>query len=734
MFKNNQFGWRELSLLMLIAYIFSFTVRLIWVFQFQDNPSSIWNSELMINTNDGYFFASTVEYLLTGAHSDNPRIHIAIDSYPAFIYTTYFLTKFTPMSIETTILYMPSIISSFIVIPLILLGQLIRLPWVGFFSALLGSIVWSYYNRTMVGYYDTDMFSSLLLFTVLYLFLSTIYHKSIKNIIILLIVLLLTPLFYPQGVSLIYAMFILWTLYQLLFQRDNDNIYIGIIVVSIALWSLTIWIKIIIIGLVFLLFKKINYKLDNKRLIYILIITSILFLLFGNMFGLISNKIEGYLSRGVIFDGLHFYQVIQTVREAGSIPWETVANRVIGSPLLLVLSIMGYIILLFKYKKFIVALPLIGVGVFAHWAGLRFTVYAVPVASFTLIYLFYFISQQTKERVVGYSIFVIFSLLSLYPNITHIIAYKTPTVLKKQEVEDLVKLDKIASDKDYTLAWWDYGYPIWFYSDTSTLIDGAKHNNDNFIISQIMLSDSQTFVANFSRLAVEKYSAGAKSAEEYRDSGADRDSIPDEFKMYNKDGEAYHAGGGSVIDILLQNNQKEQRDPDIFLTQLESSDYKLPPKTRDIFLYFPYRMLSIFPTISLFGNLDLKTGKKMRDIIFYPTTLKSKTDSGILTLSNGIIFNLKSGLVQLGKSKQTLQYMIFTENSSNGDIKVQGQRYNSKSNLVMIFMKSYNKFILLDTKTFNSAFVQMFILGKYDKNLFDLVVASPYSRVYRVKK
>ena len=187
MFKNNELGWRELGILILIAYTFSFLIRMIWVWQFKDTSSFYWNGQLMINTNDGYFFASAVEYLLNGTHADNPRVYIAIDSYPGMVYFSYLLAKFTPMSLETTILYAPTIISSLIVVPMILVGRLLKLPWVGFLSALVGSIGWSYYNRTMTGYYDTDMFSILLQFTVLYLFLSTLHSRKLVSILALAI-------------------------------------------------------------------------------------------------------------------------------------------------------------------------------------------------------------------------------------------------------------------------------------------------------------------------------------------------------------------------------------------------------------------------------------------------------------------------------------------------------------------------------------------------------------------
>ena len=49
-------------------------------------------------------------------------------------------------------------------------------------------------------------------------------------------------------------------------------------------------------------------------------------------------------------------------------------------------------------------------------------------------------------------------------------------------------------------------------------------------------------------------------------------------------------------------------------------------------------------------------------------------------------------------------------------------------------MKSYGRFVVVDRETFKSLYVQMFILGKYDKNLFELVVSSPYSKIYKLKR
>ena len=140
---TSQLSIKWLLLLMVVAYAFSMIVRLIWVFQFQDTSSFHWQDQLMINTNDGYYFASAAQHLLEGSLAHNPQIPTALSSYPGIIYITTLLTTLLPASLNTVILYMPAFISSLVVIPIILIGRLFSMTQVGFFAALLGSIGWS---------------------------------------------------------------------------------------------------------------------------------------------------------------------------------------------------------------------------------------------------------------------------------------------------------------------------------------------------------------------------------------------------------------------------------------------------------------------------------------------------------------------------------------------------------------------------------------------------------------
>ncbi|WP_309496408.1 STT3 domain-containing protein, partial [Sulfurovum sp.] len=552
----------------------------------------------------------------------------------------------------------------------------------------------------------TDMFSAMAPMFILYFLMKSTMDFTPRAALYAAIAIALYPFFYDGGKSIVYAMGIIYALYMMFYHRYDRTTYISMVLVFVALvpfpfliapWSYLIKIAVVII-LYFVLTKS---SVEQKKLMIASGILFLLFMYFGNVFGLIIAKVSSYISTGTASEGLHFYGVKQTIREAGKIPFETFANRISGSQVGVIVSFIGYIFLVVKHRAFILALPLIGIGAFALWGGLRFTVYAVPVAAMSAIYLFHVITTSISNKKSIYIIaMTILTASMLYPNIMHIVGYKVPTVLNKAEVQDLARLDEIATDKDYTLTWWDYGYPVWFYSNTNTIIDGGKHQNDNFIISKIMQTTSSDLAINLSRLAVETY---------------------------------VDSNYSNIADTMFKNGKEDQLDPNILLSELENNTYDLPTKTRDIYLYLPYRMLSIFPTVAVFGNLDLTTGQAERKIVFYPTQAVSNKD-GLIAFRNGITFDAKSGKVMLGKQKMNVKNFIVTQNTKQGRVHLQSQLYHVDGEYAIVYMKSYNTFVVMDVETFNSTYVQMFMLEKYDKNLFELVVSSPYSKIYKLKK
>ena len=323
----------------------------------------------------------------------------------------------------------------------------------------------------------------------------------------------------------------------------------------------------------------------------------------------------------------------------------------------------------------------------------------MPVAAIGAVYLFHIMASYLENRTARIVLTGALTAAMLYPNITHIIGYKVPTVFNSEEVAALDRLSKMGSDKDYVIAWWDYGYPIWYYGDKNTLIDGGKHEQDNFIVSEILTTGSALEAARLGRLAVETYV----------DSG------------YKK-----------VADTLFKNKQPGQLDPNAFLETLRYGDVQMPQATRDVYLYLPLRMLEIFPTVAVFSNLDLNTGHEYEQPFFFATT-RFKEANGVISLGQGVAVETRSGKVRIGQKEIPLRAFYKVDYRKDGSVRSNYQLINMNGGLSLVYMASYGEFLLLDDKMLNSMFIQMFVFAKYDDKLFEPVITDPWVRVYKLK-
>ncbi|MCW8838580.1 MAG: peptide transporter, partial [Thiovulaceae bacterium] len=411
--------------------------------------------------------------------------------------------------------------------------------------------------------------------------------------------------------------------------------------------------------------------------------------------------------------GLHFYAVMQTVREAGKIPFETFANRISGHTVTFLLSFIGYTWLVYKHRIMLLALPMLGLGFLAYVGGLRFTIYAVPIMAFGVAFLFTeSLKYITDKKSVHIGSLVILTIVILIPNIKHIQSYKVPTVFKKEEVQVLDRLKNIASREDYVVTWWDYGYPIRYYSDVKTLVDGGKHSGSvNFPISYVLTNPQKT-AAKMARFDVEYTEKAFEVAAKNKDLNESK-----KVKLF------------SNIEEMTKDYGFDNTSD--FLLSLET-EIKLPKKTRDVYLYLPYRMLDIYPTVKVFSNINLMNGQKYKRPFFY-ITRNFKNQKGIVYLGNNISINLKDTTLQLGSKKQAIRRFVSTEYNKKQKLIVQERLINFSSNISVIYMKSYNTFLVVDEDTYNSTYIQMMVLEKYNKKLFEKVMLTPHVKVYKLK-
>lgn len=702
----------------LIAFLFSFSIRLIWVYQFNDISEFQYNDQFMINTNDGYFWAQGARDIISGqTHLSNLS---PIQSAPAQL--TAFLYKYLPFSFESLIFYMPAFFASLIVIPIILIARSIDKLEVGFIAALLGSIAWSYYNRTMVGYYDTDflniVFPTILLWSIIW----AIRTKEDKYLLFTAFDILAYRWWYPQSYSLEFAFFAMVSLY-LIFEifkvyitkknlkkmYENKEIFYTIQLLSIMLLSmnqLEITFRFMLVFGYFMLFRQVRW---HKHLYIMSLMVCILFISSGGL-GPIIGQLNNYVFKDIVTSSgddlkLHFFTVMQTIKEADTIPLETIANRISGSMITFILSLVGYIWLMIRYPIMLFGLPMVGLGLLSYSGGLRFTIYAIPIFSLGVAFLIMQLSEYMKKNIIKYLFIVGATVAILVPNIKHIIKYQIPTVFFKSEVDVLSHINQIGSRDDYMVSWWDYGYPIRYYANLNTLSDGGKHSGSVNFPTSFALTNKQDVAAKMLRLDVE-----------YTE------------KRYALDKEDKVRGKTNIENMILDYSFDDAND---FLLNLKRN-IKLPSKTRDIYLYLPKRMLNILPTISLFSNIDLMTGKNKDDKFFYFTEGFDEKKNSI-ALGNDIFIDKRTGQIQIQNQRVTINNFMITSYDSNKQLNKNLQVIDKDGLLNVIFMKDYNSFLIVDNELYNSMYVQLFVLENFDTTYYDPISLTPLAKVYRLK-
>jgi dolichyl-diphosphooligosaccharide--protein glycosyltransferase/undecaprenyl-diphosphooligosaccharide--protein glycosyltransferase len=696
---KNIVSTKKLTLLMLVAFAVSLAARLYWVFWASGVDGFSFNNQVMINTNDGYFYAEGARDLIKGSHEVGDRS--AVDE-PVAI-STMILYKILPFSIETLMLYMPAVLGSLIVVPIILLGRSLNQTMMSFFAAIFAATTYSYYNRTMAGYYDSDMFALIMPPFVAAFLISYFKEKRVLWQALLLISFTLSKIVYPQSFSWMVATIAFALLYTVIFERKNRALYFTMLLALVAISNLYLPIKALFMAAAVYFCSKIT---ENIKLLLLFATASIaLFAYFGGLLPVIS-ALKAYVFKDsvTVQTTLKYYDVVQTVREAAKMDPTLFASRISGSMPVFILAMIGYALFIKKERLFALTLPILGLGLFAYVGGLRFTVYAVPFAALGLFYLIFLGAGKLNKQAKTAAITIAFVVVSL-PNAYHIYDYKVPTVFTATVVKQLTQLGERAKREDYVFAWWDYGYPVRYYADVKNHSDGGKHDGStNFIESFILTSASQTAAANMMRESVEAYEEMIKKGEEQKK---------------------------STLEYLLAKRGIETKNYESYLAQLASSDFKAAAKTRDVYLFLPFEMFEIFPTVKLFSNINLLDGKQISEPYFAIFT--EFVDKGDTIDFGEAVFDKKNKTVKIGQNTLNLKSFSLSYYDKNGSLVAQSEKLSTTAELNLIYMPNYHAYILADDAMFNSLFVQLFVFENYDKNLFEKVSSTPEAKIFRLK-
>lgn len=725
-FIEQRVNWQWTLALIILAYAFSVGIRFIWIFAMKNVPDAFWNGQLIPTTHDAFYWGSIVQKALWGLHESNPLVPSIFGGENVHLLLSLFLVKFLHISLEAIMIYFPVFVSGIIVIPIILIGRLYKNTFLGWCAALLACAASSFYNRTLAGYFDTDMFSLFLIVLILYFLLAAVEKRELKYAYFGAAASLAAPIFYLKITPIIYAIVIVFVAYNLIWRRKEKFVWESILILTFVFWSgnflnflnvgaLNIgWL--VDLALVSMIYKIIRHpRLSRRAIVCLALVSIILFLVLNSPLQSIYGRVYQYASRGVAptdsAANLFYLSKVGTISEAQTLPFKRFAAQLIGSQFAFYLAVLGYILLIIRRPSFLLSLPLAGLALFSFAGGLRFVMYGAPIAALSIIYLIYLFfmwllqKNAWQEKKIIICLLVLFiSIIAVYPSVKYIKTFSAPPVIYRNRIAALDALKKQADQQDYVITWWDYGSLVWFYSGLQTVSapsaqgDGASM----FLVSEILSSDYPAETANLSRWMVEKY------ADYYS-----RDQAAEEF---------FDFFGGEAFD------------PNEFLASARQSGFILLPKTRDIYLYLPLEMLSIAFPISEFSNINLATGEKLREGS-YVISAKYKANGNKIFMPEQNVTADFNNLKLIKSNGQNIPVKAFYQvyYDKDGKLAAKETLTGSKGGLHVILNNDLHYVLALDEKLFRSSLIQMLVFEKYDPKLFEPAIITPTAKIYRLK-
>ncbi len=817
--------WSVVLVLIVASYLLAFWVRLEWIDYAQDHyfdergemvhlrPDMLQDGVALPNTHDSFYFGSVVQKAAFGRHLDNNLVPGVYRNGMITALPYWLIRLFPSLSIEKLLLWLPVFVAGFVCIPIVLIGRLYGSSAWGFLAACLAGITHSYYNRTLAGYYDTDMFSiTVPAFSVFFL-LAASRKDSVGYLFAATFSLLLGRFFYGsiQAVTCSLALGFIGYRFGLcmldsFFARMNPDrsfalrflsrlgspfncisfLLLGWVLFAEG-WSAGVVVEqspqLIFIGLLvpsvlLFLFLRLSKKSSmassanasevgrKLRSFLTVLALSLLFLgvfplsnfgPFSGTWSKITGKLQSYSVVGKTGStmeaeesSLKFLDVKTTIREASKIPFEVVRNRILADaptcscPRCMpgglknasfvvpasIIGLIGLFLLVLRYWEFCITLPFAAIAhhCFQGNVGLRFTVHVGNYAALGLVFVILivtwgcvrFIGRKRSESIDGsrrrkWLAWVIgFALVAwiAIPNLEHAANYHSQVVYPKKNIEALKALDDASEPSDFVVTWWDYGSGCWYYGDARTFTSPAHQTVDNFLSSEILRATSQRKAYNLSRLKTETY---VKLQEDEKEG---LETYPTAVQAIFKDGkpdQVFYQG-------LLEDAAKE--------------GFPLPGQTRDAFLYLPYEILRIFPTILSFSSRNLyfagNEGSNSRSLREPPMMVlkRGERQGSSYVFDGGYRLNDRGELlIDHGGQKGRIAYgQSFEIDPSGGParvvdkISVDGLNLSLKSDPTqgrrLVFVPHLRQLVILSADTFRSSFARRYLINRFDAQAY----------------
>ena len=161
-------------------------------------------------------------------------------------------------------------------------------------------------------------------------------------------------------------------------------------------------------------------------------------------------------------------------------------------------------LLMVSNRAFVLMLPLFAIGFLAVDGGSRFVPFYNMVTGISVAFaaiitwklcngISKYISYLSSVVLVAYVGYSLYPALKERHNRSAMIAY---------EVESISAISGLTKQKSTVYSWWDYGYPIMFYSGLDTPTDGGRQGGEGSYIDSLLLTyPNQNLLYNLHRVS-----------------------------------------------------------------------------------------------------------------------------------------------------------------------------------------------------------------------------------------
>ncbi len=401
---------------------------------------------------------------------------------------------------------------------------------------------------------------------------------------------------------------------------------------------------------------------------------------------------------GIFRDYPNVLQSISELQQSKGL--SQVAILTLQNKTLFILGLLGAFILLVRERKALAFLwPYFLIGLLVFRSGNRFAMYLAPFIGMGLGFWLHLLLEKLKP---GFKISLPASFRELLILLATLLlglgvfsaqknsrAYVAVPKVNAFVARNMEKLQAVTPQEAWIWSWWDYGYAFQYLSRRAVFIDGGglQVTPKTYYVALSFVSSSPEEARNITAFVAREGLAGI---EKRLKEGLTARELTEAVKK----GRLYRAPEHPVYWVFTQD---------------------LPPK---------------YGWIGYFGTWDFKTRKGHFGFILDLNPCRKEELRGELLCKRGIRVDLGRRKVYLGPRSFPLSRIVSV---TPGGIKI--QRFSEKGLILEAISTPYGEtFFLLDRRSFESNFNQMYLLRRYDPRYFELVLDDfPFLVAYRVK-